>query len=73
MKALPELLQLREAKKDPNLSRYEQNAHWNRVRRAMLGLGVDVFPENAQEEAEMLAARKKRGEKGLEEHRISEV
>src|SRR5271156_6637257 len=54
MKALPQLKELAEAKKDPQTKRYEQNARWNRVRKLMFGPGLEVQPESAQEEAEML-------------------
>lgn len=73
MRALPALLELREARKDPNLKRYEHNARWNKARVMMFGSGSQVLPENAKEETEMLTARKERGEKGLEEDRIIEV
>src|SRR5580704_8154555 len=66
-KALPQLLQLREAKMDPNIKRYEENAQWNRVRREIFGPGIDVHPESAEEEAEMLAAKRKRdAQEGIE-------
>jgi hypothetical protein len=73
VKALPALMELCEARKDPNLNRYAHNARWNKARRAMFGPNSQVLPETAEEEAEMLAARKERGEKGLEENRIIEV
>jgi len=60
MKALPQLKELAEAKKDPQTKRYEQNARWNRVRKLMFGPGLEVQPESAQEEAEMLAAQRER-------------
>jgi hypothetical protein len=57
---LPELNQLAEAKKDPHLKRYEENARWNRLRRGVFGPDSEVSPESEQEEAEMLAAQKER-------------
>jgi hypothetical protein len=60
LKALPQLKELAEAKKDPRTERYEENAHWNRVRRQMFGFIDSVQPESAEEEAEMLAAKKER-------------
>jgi hypothetical protein len=61
--ALPQLKQLAEAKKDPNTKRYEENAHWNRVRQAMFGMGIKVHPESAEEEMQMLAAKRERDAK----------
>jgi hypothetical protein len=63
LKALPQLRELEEAKKDPHTKRYEENAYWNQVRHAMFGMGIDVQPESAQEEAELAAARKVREER----------
>ncbi len=60
LKALPRLHELAEARKDPHLKRYEEQARRNRLRRAMFGAGQDVEPENAQEEAEMRAAKQER-------------
>jgi hypothetical protein len=59
LKALPQLRELAEAKKDPLTQEYEENAYWNRVRRVMFR-AQNVHPESAQEEAEMLAAKKER-------------
>jgi hypothetical protein len=59
LKALPELRELEEATKDPHTKRYEESARLNRVMRAMFGVHA-VYPESAEEEAEMLAAKKER-------------
>jgi hypothetical protein len=67
LKALPELLALAEVKKDPQAKRYEENAHWNRLRRVMFGTGIDIHPESAQEEAEMMAAKQEREARREEE------
>jgi hypothetical protein len=66
---LPELNQLAEAKKDPHLKRYEENARWNRLRRGFFGPDSNVSPENEQEEAEMIAAQKEREARKAEEER----
>ena len=58
LKALPELRELEEARKDPRIKRYEENARWNRVRRALLGADAKLRPESAEEEAQMLATKK---------------
>jgi hypothetical protein len=63
MKALPELQELAQARKDPDTKRYEANAFMNRARRRIAGVVWEVKPESAQEEAEMLAARKAREER----------
>ena len=63
MKALPELLELAQARKDPDTKRYEANAFLNMARRKVAGVVWEVKPESAQEEAEMLAARKAREER----------
>ena len=63
MKALPELQELAQARKDPDTKRYESNAFLNRARRVVAGVVWEVRPESAQEEAEMLAARKAREER----------
>ena len=63
LKALPELLELAQARKDPDTKRYESNAFLNRARRVVAGVVWEVRPESAQEEAEMLAARKAREER----------
>jgi hypothetical protein len=63
LRALPQLKELEEAKKDPHTKRYEENAYWNQVRHLMFGKGIDVHPESAQEEAELAAARKAREER----------
>jgi hypothetical protein len=60
LKALPQLKELEEARKDPNTQRYEENIRWNRARRAVFGFINKVHPESAQEEAEMLAAKRER-------------
>jgi hypothetical protein len=69
LKALPELNQLAEAKKDPHLQRYEENARWNKARRAFFGPDSNVAPESEQEEAEMLAAQKEREARKAEAER----
>ena len=47
LQALPELLELQEAKKDPATKRYEENARWNRVRRKLFSGSVwAVRPES---------------------------
>ena len=53
LKALPELRELEEARKDPRIKRYEENARWNRVRRALLGADAKLRPESEEEEARM--------------------
>jgi Protein of unknown function (DUF3486) len=63
MKALPELQELAQARKDPDTKRYEANAFLNMARRRVAGVVWEVKPESAQEEAEMLAARKAREER----------
>jgi hypothetical protein len=63
LKALPQLHELAQARKDPLTKRYEANTRRNRLRRMMFGAGADVQPENAQEEAEMLAAKQEREER----------
>jgi hypothetical protein len=63
MKALPELQELAQARKDPDTKRYEANAFLNMARRRIAGVVSEVKPESAQEEAEMLAARKAREER----------
>ena len=63
MKALPELQELAQARKDPDTKRHESNAFLNRARRKSAGVVWEVKPESAQEEAEMLAARKAREER----------
>jgi hypothetical protein len=60
LQALPELLELAQARKDPDAKRYESNAFLNAARRKIAGVVWEVRPESAQEEAEMLAARKAR-------------
>jgi hypothetical protein len=60
LKALPELIELTQARKDPEMKEYERNAYLNRVRRRMFGVVWEVRPESAEEEAEMIAARKAR-------------
>jgi hypothetical protein len=60
LRALPQLNELAEAKKDPHTKRYEENAYWNGVRHAMFGKGIDIHPESAQEEAEMVAIKRER-------------
>jgi hypothetical protein len=59
LNALPQLRDLAEAKKDPLTQEYEENAYWNKVRRVMFN-AQNVHPESAQEEAEMIAAKKER-------------
>jgi hypothetical protein len=66
---LPELNQLAEAKKDPHLKRYEENARWNKLRRRVFGPDSDVSPESEQEEAEMIAAQQERNARKAEEER----
>ena len=61
-KALPALRELEEARKDPELKDYEENAMINRVRREMFGVVWEAYPESAKEEEEMLAARRARQE-----------
>lgn len=63
LKALPQLQELAEARKDPLTKRYEEHARRNRLRRAIFGPEREVEPENAQEEAEMLAAKQEREER----------
>jgi len=63
LKALPELIELAQVRKDPDTKRYEANAFLNRARRRVAGVVCEVKPESAQEEAEMLAARKAREER----------
>ena len=63
LKALPELMELAQARKDPDTKRYEANAFLNMARRKVAGVVCEVKPESAQEEAEMLAARKAREER----------
>ena len=53
LKALPQLRELEEARKDPRIKRYEENARWNRVRRALLGADAKMRPESEEEEARM--------------------
>lgn len=60
MKLLPELRELEQARKDPDLKRYESNAMLNRMRRRVFGVVWEVRPESAKEEEEMLAARRER-------------
>jgi len=60
LKALPELMELAQARKDPATKEYEANAFLNAARRKLFGVVWEVRPESAQEEAEMLAARKAR-------------
>ena len=60
VKALPQLRELEEARKDPDLKEYEENAMVNRLRREMFGVVWEAFPESAKEEEEMLAARRER-------------
>ena len=60
LKALPQLQELAEAMKDPHTKRYEENAYWNQLRRSVFGVGIDVHPESAEEEAIMIAAKKER-------------
>src|SRR5580700_5933476 len=60
LEAMPQLKELAQAKKDPLTKRYEENIHWNRVRRAMFGGGTNIHPESEQEEMEMLAAKHER-------------
>jgi hypothetical protein len=60
LKALPQLQELAEARKDPHTQRYEENAYWNQLRRSVFGNGIDVHPESAEEEAIMIAARQER-------------
>ena len=60
LKALPQLRELAQARKHPQTKRYEEYARLNRIRRMMFGAGEEVHPENAQEEAEMLAAKRER-------------
>jgi len=66
---LPELNQLAEAKRDPHLKRYEENARWNRLRRGVFGPDSEVSPESEQEEAEMIAAQQERNARKAEEER----
>ncbi len=60
LEALPELMELAQARKDPATKEYESAIRLNRVIRAMFGPGHDVHPETAQEAAEMLAAKRER-------------
>ena len=60
LKALPEIRQLAEAKKDPALTEYEENIRLNRMIRAMFGSSSEVHPESPQEAREMLAAKRER-------------
>ena len=57
--ALPELLELARARRDPEPKAYEENVLLNRIRRKMFGVVWEVRPETAEEEAAM-AARKAR-------------
>jgi hypothetical protein len=60
LKALPQLKELEEARKDPDLADYEENAMINKIRREAFGVVYEAFPESAKEEEEMLAARRER-------------
>ena len=60
LKALPELMALAQVRKDPHAKRYAENAYWNRTREAIFGYAIEVQPESAEEEAQMLAAKKER-------------
>jgi hypothetical protein len=60
LNALPQLQALAESRRNPETRRYEENRHWNKVLRRMFGAWSKVYPENAREEAEMLAAKKER-------------
>jgi hypothetical protein len=70
LKALPDLIQLNEARKDPHTKRYEENAYWNRMRRRMFGPGIEIHPESAEEEAAIIAAKKERDERRAREAQI---
>jgi len=60
LKALTQLRELAEARKDPDLRGYEENVMLNKLRREMFGVVWEAFPESAREEEEMLAALKER-------------
>jgi hypothetical protein len=63
LKALPELLELNEAKKDPLATRYEENIRWNRAQRVVFGPMSLIHPESAEEEQAMIAANQEREER----------
>src|ERR1700722_3132817 len=67
LKALPKLKELAQARKDPQTKRYEEYARLNQIRRMMFGAGEEVQPESAEEEAEMLAAKREREAKPEQE------
>ena len=55
--ALPELLELARARRDPEPKAYEENVLLNRIRRKMFGVVWEVRPETAEEAAAMAARR----------------
>lgn len=63
VKMLPELRELEEARKDPDLMDYEENAVMNKLRRTAFGVVWEGLPESAKEEEEMLAALRERRER----------
>lgn len=79
LEALPELLELAEAKRDPAITEYEENIRLNRAVREMFGPLASIHPESAKEAKEMLAAKREREarqqaeqEAAAERHRIQD-
>ena len=75
-KALPQLQELAEARKDPKLEEYEENKRINAVKRAIFGeemLEHQLQPENAEEEAAMNAENAVKEEEGREQKAEAEA
>jgi hypothetical protein len=69
VKALPELQKVAEAMGEADSTRYREST--NKAKQIMFAPDPKVLPENGQEEAEMLEAKKKReGEENVEEQKI---